>query len=74
MHKNRGYIQLVPNLVNIMTMASNNPELSTRAEQGGAMIWYYNTQNNSTDKENILAIYVTNFLFIRNCEQFSKNM
>lgn len=51
-----GYIPLVPTLGNIIEQAFGNPDLSQWSNSGGVMIWYYNTQNGtSQDNENILS-------------------
>lgn len=51
-----GYVPLVPTLGDIVQQAFLNPELSGWSSSAGSMIWYYNTQSNtSKDNDNILS-------------------
>jgi hypothetical protein len=61
-----GYIPLVPDLENIMATAFQNNNLTSWSQNGGVMIWYYNTQNNpSLDNDNILS-YMSYVSYLHN--------
>lgn len=59
-----GYIPLNPDLTNIMATAFQNSNLNTWSQNGGVMIWYYNTQTNpSVDNDNLLT-YMSNVSYL----------
>jgi hypothetical protein len=57
-----GYIPL-QEMTNIVKTAFNTPSLKSWSQQGGLMVWYYNTQNQSENNKELLNYFKTTSQF-----------